>query len=201
MAQNRLPPEDRREFFETKVVPAARGGHYHWHIPSRSTSSFSWTEVINGQRHNFALPLRKAAWHFAGGTLLPGHCIAVDCGDARCLNPKHLIQVTFSAARMRMTPELRGLAGRSMGKNFTDDELRDIWLDADNLRGLGLARRYSVCTSIIWNIQKGKRNRQDIIRLFGPQIYWGQNRIRKYLNAKKNSTRNSTNTPGTGSLS
>lgn len=201
MAQSRLPPEEKREFFETKIRPASKGGHHHWHIPSRPTSSFSWTEVIGDRRHNFALNLRKTAWHYSGQALLPGHCITVDCGDPRCINPRHLIQITFSAARMRMSPEARRLAGRSMGKNFTDDELRDIWLDPDNVRGQGLADRYGVCTTIIWNIQKGKRNRDDIIRLFGPQLHWGQNRIRKYPNAKKNSRRNSTNTQRPGSLS
>ena len=200
MAQNRLPPEDKREFFETKIRTVT-GGHHHWHIPSRPTTAFSWTEVIGHHRQNFALNLRKTAWHYSGQTLLPGHCITTDCGDPRCINPRHLIQVTFSEARMRISPEIRSNAGRSMFKNFTDQELTDVWLDPDNLRGPGLALRYRVCVSIIWNIQKGRRNQDDIVRLFGPQQHWGRDRIRKYPNAKKNSRRNSTNTQRPGSIS
>jgi hypothetical protein len=202
MTQKRLPPEDRREHFETKVRQHSNGCH-HWYFKSLPTTTFSWTEAVTpgGRRTNFALNIRKTAWHYAGKALLPGHAIVTNCGDPRCINADHLSQVTFSDVRWRMPPEVRSLGGRKYYQHFTDLELRDIWLDADNLLGAGLARRYQCCVSIIWNIQRGKRNRADIIRLFGPQIHWGQTRIRKYLNAKKNSTRNSTTTAGSGSLS
>lgn len=192
MAQKRLPPETRREHFETKIRVQSNGC-WHWHFPSLPTTTFSWTEESDDptrRRENYALNLRKTSWHYAGRELLPERCMINTCGDPRCINPDHLDQVTYQHARQLVSPEVRALAGRSMIKNFTDDELRDIWIDADSLRGKGLARRYNVCVCIIWNIQKGYRNRDDIIRLFGPQLHWGRDRVRKYEYVKKRSTTN-----------
>ena len=193
----RLPPESKRELFESKYIKGGPNDCWMWHRPAVTMTAFSWTEMIAGVRYNFALNLRRTALHYAGVTVPPKVTVWHTCGHFGCCNPAHMEVMKNGPGRMKYMATRRG--GRPLKHRFTDEDFRYIWNNPDNLGAPAFGRYFGCHDQLINNIQNGWRFREEIERIFGPQVYWGKNRIRKYMDETKNSTRNTRNSDINGS--
>jgi hypothetical protein len=189
---NRMPPENKRSYFEDKYERGTATECWPWHRPVTAQTSFSWVEGVGTpQRKNYALNLRRTALHYAGVEVPAGAAVWQTCRNLACCNPDHM-QVLAGPGRMKFRGSHRG--GRPTIHTFTDSDLELIWNNPDNLGAPAFGRYFGCTAQLINNIQNGWRLREDIERIMGPQVYWGRNRIRKYMDATQNSTRNSRNT-------
>ena len=195
---NRMPPENKREFFESKYTRLGPDDCWLWHRPAQTTTAFSWVEGVGTpQRKNYALNLRRTALHYAGIDVPEGATVWQTCRNFNCCNPAHMEVTGNGPGRMKFMATRRG--GRPLKHRFTDDDLRYIWNNPDNLGAPAFGRYFGVHDQLINNIQNGWRFREEIERIFGPQVYWGKNRIRKYMDATQNSTRNNRDSTSDGS--
>ena len=193
----RLPPESKRELFESKYTRGGPDDCWMWHRPAVTMTAFSWTEMIKGARYNFALNLRRTALHYAGRPVPDKVTVWHTCGRFGCCNPNHMEIMGNGPGRIKYMATRRG--GRPLKHRFTDEDFRYIWTNPDRLGAPALARHFNCHDQLINNIQNGWRFREEIERLFGPQVIWGKFRNRKYTYENQESTRNTTDTSGDGS--
>jgi O-acetylserine/cysteine efflux transporter len=119
------------------------------------------------------------------------------CRNLSCCNPAHIAIQPAGPGRMKLRASHRG--GRPLKHKFTDADFEYIWNNPDNMGAPAFGRYFNVHSQLINNIQNGWRFREEIERIMGPQVYWGKNRIRKYMDETENSTRNTRDTAGDGS--
>jgi hypothetical protein len=194
---NRLPPENKRSMFEDKYTRGAAHECWKWHKPAVTMTAFSWTEGSAPNRKNYALNLRRTALHYAGIEVPDKATVWNTCRNFGCCNPAHMDIQGNGPGRMKYMKTRRG--GRPLKHDFTDEDLKYIWNNPDNMGAPAFGRYFDCHDQLINNIQNGWRFREEIERIFGPQVYWGKNRIRKYMDATKNSTRNSNDPNRNGS--
>ena len=193
----RLPPESKRESFESKYSRLGPTDCWPWHRPAVTMTAFSWTEGSFPNRKNYALNLRRTALHYAGIEVPEGATVWQSCRNFNCCNPAHMEIMGNGPGRMKYIATRRG--GRPLKHKFTDRDFEYIWNNPDNLGAPALGRYFSCHDQLINNIQNGWRFREEIERIFGPQVYWGKNRIRKYMDETQNSTRNTRDSTSNGS--
>ena len=195
---NRMPPENKRHFFEEKYTRGSPNECWPWHKPARTMTSFSWVEGVGTpERKNYALNLRRTALHYAGIAVPEGAAVWQTCRNFSCCNPAHIAIQPAGPGRMKLRASHRG--GRPLKHRFTDADFEYIWNNPDNMGAPAFGRYFNVHSQLINNIQNGWRFREEIERIMGPQVYWGKNRIRKYMDETENSTRNTRDTAGDGS--
>jgi len=194
---NRLPPENKRSMFEDKYQKGAATECWLWHQPARTMTTFSWTEGTAPTRRNYALNIRRTALHYAGVTVPDKATVWQTCRNFGCCNPAHMEVMGNGPGRIKYMATKTG--GRPLKHKFTDEELQYIWNNPDNLGAPAFARYFGCHSQLINNIHNGWRFREEIERIFGPQVYWGKNRIRKYMDATKNSTTNTRDSDLNGS--
>lgn len=199
MTQNRLPPESKREFFESKYTQAGPDECWMWHKPAKTMTAFSWVEGVGTpERKNYALNLRRTALHYAGVEVPDHSTVWHTCGNFGCCNPAHLDIQRPGPGRMKYM-EGRRRGGRPIVHRFTDEDFSYIWNNPDQLSAPALGKYFGCHEQLINNIQNGHRFREEIERLFGPQQFWGKFRRRKYTDETENSTRNTNDSDLNGS--
>jgi len=193
----RLPPESKRSAFEEKYTRLGPADCWPWHRPAVTMTAFSWTEGRAPDRKHYALNIRRTALHYAGVPVPDRTTVWQKCRNFRCCNPDHMDVQANGPGRMKYMATRRG--GRPLKHQFTDADFELIWTNPDGLGAPALGRYFNCHQQLINNIQNGWRFREDIERIFGPQVRWGKNRIRKYQDATKNSTTNTRDSDLNGS--
>jgi len=195
---NRLPPESKRELFESKYTKGAPDECWLWHKPAVTMTAFSWTEGAAPNRKNYALNLRRTALHYAGISVPDKVTVWQTCGNYGCCNPAHMDIQRPGPGRMKYM-DGRRKGGRPLKHKFTDEDFALIWNNPEGLGAPALGRYFGCHEQLINNIQNGYRFREEIVRLFGPQLRWGKHRVRKYMDETQNSTRNTRDSDLNGS--
>jgi hypothetical protein len=130
---------------------------------------WEWERAISNGRYptlrykGRVINARRAVFEMAGGKLQPKSFVVVTCGNARCLNPDHLKQVT-QKAHLTKVAALGAMGGpvrsakiaaakRAQTGKITLDDARQIRASDEPVKTL--AERYGLSKDRIYRIRRG----------------------------------------------
>lgn len=135
---------------------------------------WEWERAISNGRYptlrykGRVINARRAVFEMSGGKLQPKSFVVVTCGNARCLNPEHLKQVT-QKAHLTKVAALGAMGGpvrsakiaaakRARHGKITLDDARHIRASDEPVKVL--AERYDLSKDRIYRIRRGQAWRE-----------------------------------------